>query len=339
MSPTAAMNVAATITLTPGTVISRLTCPQDSASAAISRSTSAISASRKSTWRAAESTVSRSVTGSCCSASQRRPLTPNRSEAGGRSFRQRINTAWIVVLRARARADQLRPAREPPAHRADPLIGRPDALQLSRPQQPRQRPRVEAIGLRARLADAGVARRDDDHARDMGLEDPRDLPRIARHLQRDPVARVETPRKQLKRLRPGLDPSRRPQSPVGDDRDLAEIAMDIQRYRSHLTSLLRRSSRENRWANDIDGSALAAQPGKSQGRPLNTRAQSPSSKTACPACVLPKAPRPSRPNLSRPPDVTRSPQRAVSCPETEQRGDEPSTRRRSTASRKGRSAV
>jgi hypothetical protein len=49
MSPTAAMNVAATITLTPGTVSSRLTCGQDSASAAMSWSTSPISESRKST--------------------------------------------------------------------------------------------------------------------------------------------------------------------------------------------------------------------------------------------------------------------------------------------------
>ena len=85
MSPTAAMNVAATITLTPGTVISRLTSGHDSASAAINFSTSPISASKNSTWRIPESTVSRSVTASCCSASQRRPLTPNRSDAGGRS--------------------------------------------------------------------------------------------------------------------------------------------------------------------------------------------------------------------------------------------------------------
>ena len=87
------MKVAATITLTPGTVISRLTCGHDNASAAISFSTSAISVSRKVTWRMAESTVSRSVSASCCSASHARPLTPNRSDAGGRSFKQRINTA------------------------------------------------------------------------------------------------------------------------------------------------------------------------------------------------------------------------------------------------------
>jgi hypothetical protein len=40
-------------------------------------------------------------------------------------------------------------------------------------------------------------------------------------------------------------------------------------------------------------SALAAQPDRSQGRPPNkARARSPSSKTACPPCVLPEAPIP-----------------------------------------------
>ena len=43
MSPTAARNVAAQITLTPGTVISRRASGERSASSAISRSTAAIS--------------------------------------------------------------------------------------------------------------------------------------------------------------------------------------------------------------------------------------------------------------------------------------------------------
>ena len=48
---------------------------------------------------------------------------------------------------------------------------------------------------------------------------------------------------------------------------------------------------ENRWANDIDGSALEAQPGKSQGRPLNSPGSTrPSSKPACPADLLRKSP-------------------------------------------------
>ncbi len=51
MSPIAARKLAATITFTPGTLISRLISADSSASLAISRSTSAISASRNSIWR------------------------------------------------------------------------------------------------------------------------------------------------------------------------------------------------------------------------------------------------------------------------------------------------
>jgi hypothetical protein len=77
MSPTAAMNVAATITLTPGTVISRLTCSHDSASAAISFSTSAISVEKVDLAHRGVDGLSRSTRARCCSASQRRPLSPN----------------------------------------------------------------------------------------------------------------------------------------------------------------------------------------------------------------------------------------------------------------------
>jgi hypothetical protein len=154
-------------------------------------------------------------------------LTPNRPDAGGRSFKQRINTAWTSFLRARPGADQLRATRQAPAHRADALIRRPHPIQLARPQQPRHSARVEAIALRPRLADAAVARRDDDHPRDMRLEDPRDRPRIARHLQRDVVARVQALRKQFQRLRPRLDPARRAQPALRDDRHLAEAAVHV----------------------------------------------------------------------------------------------------------------
>jgi hypothetical protein len=62
----------------------------------------------------------------------------------------------------------------------------------------------------------------------------------------------------------------RAQPALSDDRHLAEVAMNIQRYRSHLVLLAVDDDGENRWANDIDGSALAAQPGKSQGQPLKS---------------------------------------------------------------------
>jgi hypothetical protein len=102
--------VAATITLTPGTVISRLISAEPSAALAISRSTSAISESRNSTWRIAESTVSRSSVGRARSASQRRPLTPKRSANGARPTKQRISTAWIWFF-ARERAQTSWPRR------------------------------------------------------------------------------------------------------------------------------------------------------------------------------------------------------------------------------------
>ena len=86
----AAMNVAAQTTLTPGTVMRRLISAEARASVAIGRSTAAISESRNSTWRSAESTASRSSSGRASSMSQRRPLTPNGSANGGRPTRQRI---------------------------------------------------------------------------------------------------------------------------------------------------------------------------------------------------------------------------------------------------------
>jgi hypothetical protein len=143
-----------------------------------------------------------------------------------------------LVLGARPRADQLRPSGQAPAHRADALIGRPDAVELARPQQPGQRACVEAVGLGARLADAGIAGRDDDHPRDVRLDDPRDRPGVARHFQRDPVVLVEALREQLELVGLGLDAPGRPQSALSDDRHLAKIAVDVQRDRSHLVLLV-----------------------------------------------------------------------------------------------------
>jgi hypothetical protein len=80
--------------------------------------------------------------------------------------------------------------------------------------------------------------------------------------------------------------------------------MDIQRYRSH-TILLVADGWEKRWANDIDGSALAAQPGKSQGRPMKSPgSNTPIAQNGLPSLRSPEGPCPSRPNLSRPPDDT-----------------------------------
>jgi hypothetical protein len=158
MSPTAAMNVAATITLTPGTVINRLTSGQDSASAAISRSTCAISLSRKSTWRTPD------VDGLALAqrqllVGQPAPALDPEQVRRGRAVLQAAHQHRVdLVLHPRAGPHQLGATRQAPAHHADALIRRPDAIELTGPQQLGQRARVEAVGLGARLPDPGVGR-------------------------------------------------------------------------------------------------------------------------------------------------------------------------------------
>ena len=102
-----------------------------------------------------------------------------------------------------------------------------------------------------------------------------------------------------------LDPARRAQPALRDDRHLAEVAMHIQRYRSHLILLAVVDEQENRWANDIDGSALAAQPGKSQGRPLKSPgSNSPIVQTGLPNLRSPKGPSSQSAEPKPPPDTT-----------------------------------
>jgi len=71
----------------------------------------------------------------------------------------------------------------------------------------------------------------------MRLEDAGDRPRVAGHLRRDPVARIEALGEQLEFLRTRLDPARRAQPAAFDDRHLAEVTVNIQRHRSHLVLL------------------------------------------------------------------------------------------------------
>ena len=287
------MNVAATITLTPGTVISRLTSGQASASAAISASTAAISVSRKSTWRRQPSTVSRSASAAPAPASQRLPLTPNRSDAGGRPLRQRIEHRVHLVLGARARPHELPAAREPAPHRADALVGHPDPVELPCPEQLRQRARVEAVGLRPRLADAGVADGETTITRatcgSMMRAISQALP-VTSSATWSCTSRLCANSSSASGS-VSIRPAER-SSPSFDDRHLAEIAVDVQRHCSQpRPPLVGDWKLENRWANDIDGSVLAAQPGKSQGRPLKSSGSKPIvQQTACPACVLPKGP-------------------------------------------------
>ncbi|MDB5876049.1 MAG: hypothetical protein JWQ07_5491 [Ramlibacter sp.] len=76
------------------------------------------------------------------------------------------------------------------------------------------------------------------------------------------------------------------------------------------------STVENRWANDIDGSALAAQPGKSQGRPLKSSGSNTHRpETAYPTCVLPEGPSSQSAEPMSAAGCQVSLRAAVSCPE------------------------
>jgi hypothetical protein len=65
--------------------------------------------------------------------------------------------------------------------------------------------------------------------RDVRLDQPRDLPRVPRHLKRHPIIRGKALSEQLDLLRLGLDSTGRAEHAILDDRDLTEIQMHIQR--------------------------------------------------------------------------------------------------------------
>jgi hypothetical protein len=136
MSPTAAMNVAAVIRLTPGTVISRLIAGEASACSAIARSRIAISPLRKSIWRKQPSTVSRSSPGNSSAPSHARPPLPNASVTGGRPLRAHQHCVDLV-LGTRALTHELRATGQAPAQRPRLIVRQPAAAKQPGGEQPR----------------------------------------------------------------------------------------------------------------------------------------------------------------------------------------------------------
>jgi hypothetical protein len=76
--------------------------------------------------------------------------------------------------------------------------------------------------------------------------------------------------------------------------------MNIQPNRSHhnTSNASRVNTTGELRANDTDGFALEAQPGKSQGRPLTSTGSKPIAQIGLPNMRSPKAPEPSRPSLN-----------------------------------------
>ena len=152
------MNVAAQITFTPGTVISRLISAERSASAQIRRSTASISESRKSDL--AQGRVDRlALLGGQVERGQPAPpLGPEGLSERGAAHQAAHQRRMDLVLGPRPGADQLGPAPETPAHHLRFAVGHPDPVELAGGQQPGQRADVEPVGLRPRAANPGVGR-------------------------------------------------------------------------------------------------------------------------------------------------------------------------------------
>ena len=238
----------------------------------------------------AESTVSRSVIGNCCSASQRRPLTPNRSDAGGRSFRQRINTAWISFFardRARTscarRASRRRIARTRSSGVHTPSSS-PAHSSLANARASSRSVFARAWRMPVSLGETTITRATCGS-------------RIRAISHALPVTSSAT-QSRRSRLRPNSSNAsgRASIRPADRSRPSATIATSQKsRCTSSATALTsptrrRQFEQENRWANDIDGSALAAQPGKSQGRPLKSPGSKPIVQTGLPSLRSPRKP-------------------------------------------------
>ena len=156
--PTAAMNEAAQIRFTPGTVISRRISGQDSACWAISFSS-----------RGDLSVEELDVTDTGVDRlallqrqlQSREPLTaldPEQVRARRLALKPPLQHRVDLILRAGTGAHQLLAASQPAAQDPAALIRHPHRLKLTLPQQAGQRPSVQLVGLRSRAGDPSVVR-------------------------------------------------------------------------------------------------------------------------------------------------------------------------------------
>ena len=147
------------------------------------------------------------------------------------------------------------------------------------------------------------------------LEDPRDLPRVRCHLQRHTVIRREALSEQLKTLGRGLDPPGRADAPALADRDLAEIQMHVQPDSSHLHHPSCRSTRRRTGGQTTSTDPRSKRTWTSRrGGQRKARARSPSRKNGLPSLRSPKGPCPSHPDPTGR-ALRQQPQRRFSCPE------------------------
>jgi hypothetical protein len=251
-------------------VSSRRSSGDASTSSASARSIAATSASRKSIPRRQASTISRSSAGSSCTASQRRPATPNKVCRRRATLQVADQDRVHLVLLACALPHQLRPARDPSTQDTRLLLRRPDLGQKAGREQLRPRARVELVRLRRLRRVLDRLRVREHNTTDMRRDEPRDRQRVPPRLEHHLIIRSKAPGEQLKRRRRRLDSPSTAHPAALRDRDLAEIAVHTQRNEAHPYLLLNQRTRRRGGQNDNYGSVLTAHPGRRRGGQLQT---------------------------------------------------------------------
>ena len=194
------------------------------------------------------------------------PARPHEQLAGKGRDQVGVQHRMDTVLGARHALQHARPAGNEVTQLFRRLVGLPDLRQVAGGVQPGQRRRVDPVRLGLRLGDHAHLQRVGDHdPAHMRLQQPYDRHRVAGRLQHHLVLGPQRPRECQHLGAHQVHPVALPQHAVLQLRHLGKAAMQVQSDNPH--GLLPSLFRSRRGQHDAYGSALAAQPGWSQGRP------------------------------------------------------------------------
>ena len=226
----------------------------------------------KSSWRSSASTASVLVGGQRLVGQPAAALDPE--QVGGRAARDQVavQDRLHLVLQPGALADDVRAAGDLAAQRLRVLVGHPHRRQVVRGQQLAEHRGVDLVGLDLRLGDRpGLHRVRHHHPRHPRLDQAHDRVRVARRLDRDLVRRAAGCRRTpaappaVSAICPACGPARPPTPRSARTRDAHPVRYTcVPSLTSQRLGLTIMGARR---ANDTYGFALAAHPGKSQGRP------------------------------------------------------------------------
>ena len=275
MSPIAATSPAATVTFTPAIVSSRLHGRVVDDGLARSRDRARRGPRRAGRARAgAASIAARSSSGRACRASQARPGPLNSSACGHGGTRWAARIAWISFFtRVRWRTTWLRRAtsrrRRSVSASGTHTSGRKPAAR-SDASTPASILSVLIVGMGDRLH---LQRIGDDHARHVGAQHAHHRHGVAGGLDHHLVVLGQAAAEALEPRAGHVDPAVPAQPAVLPEHHLGEGAVDVHAdHAPHPMPSVHGHGSGGR--HDNYGSALAAQPGGSQGRPAtNTSSQ------------------------------------------------------------------